>query len=106
MNQVATVFSADLVGKSLRINRPEWFEDSGFRDFLNSGEALTWHSAGDLPNEYSDVFILLDGVSGEGPDSHLIPDHIWQELLNLCERHFGNGRPDVHYIVWVSNLEP
>jgi hypothetical protein len=93
------------VGKSLRINRPDFFSDPGFVEYLNLAHCATWHQAGDGPGEWSDVFVAVDpSCNGEGPDAGSMPDWIWEEIVKACRVFLGVGG-GVHHIVWISNIE-
>jgi hypothetical protein len=59
-------------GVSMTINAPEFFKDPAFIGWLNNGERkFTWHQ-GHMPDEWSDVVVLVDpGLTGEGSDSEI-----------------------------------
>jgi hypothetical protein len=91
-------------GDCLRINAPHWFTRTDFCAWLNHGaHVATWHTKGEAPSEYSDVFVTIDGnegidANGIAPDA--IPEDIWDEIVSAAKRvgiHDG--------IVWISNVE-
>ena len=82
----------------LRINAPEWYQREDFRAWLNGAGRATWHTRGELPSEYSDVFITFD--HGEGSDYDvLMPEDIWQEISAAAA---ANRLEDG--LVWISNV--
>jgi len=87
------------VGRVLRIDASEWYQRKDFMDWLNSGKPIaTWHRKGEVPGEYSDVFITFDHEEGSDRDS--IPEDVWQEICRIArEQHFEDG------LVWIANLE-
>ena len=87
----------------LRINAPAWYERADFREWLNHAAHLaTWHTRGEAPSEYSDVFVTIDGDEGSdanGVPPNAIPDDIWAEIVAAAKRlHIKEG------IVWISNV--
>lgn len=96
--------------RAYRINAPQWYADEAFRIWLNGhlrsvlpgGSPATWHKYG-MPNEYSDIFTVLDMSSEypEGSDSDM-PEHIFEELWHMCRK----ADPWFHgtAVVWISNL--
>jgi len=93
-------------GVSMTINAPEFFKDPAFIGWLNNGERkFTWHQ-GHMPDEWSDVVVLVDpGLTGEGSDSEM-PAHIWEQIVNACRDKFSNSvsRHSDHIPVRLTNL--
>lgn len=88
------------ITKALRISAPEVFSNAKFVEWLNGdGRAATWHDGG-VPNEYSDVMVLVDpSLNGEGSDSDM-PDDVWDMIVDECRKAFSpsNG---FHIVVWL-----
>jgi hypothetical protein len=87
---------------ALKINKPEWFRDQAFIDWLNSGGTATWHPLGEIPNEYSDIFLVIDGPSSANDEWTGSDDDMptWDELCSICrQENFRSG------IVWITNIE-
>jgi hypothetical protein len=85
------------------INAPDWYERDDFRLFLNSSCVATWHTQGEIPHEFSDVFVTYDRGDGsnapEIEDPSVLPDDIWEAI---CQKMTELG---VDYaIVWIRNL--
>lgn len=103
-----------LVAKSvaLVVNAPELFERADFLAWLDNPEnrIATWHEKGLPPDEWSDVFVLIDS-GREGPESEM-PADIWKALCDLVYRECGApGRTDrlapgleSHVVVRLTNL--
>lgn len=82
---------------ALKIDKPEWFKNQSFLDWLNSSNVATWHVHGEEPTEYSDIFMVLDDIRTRTGSDDDMP--MWGELCEICERHgFVSG------IVWIRNL--
>lgn len=93
--------------RSLVINAPEFFQDSAFMAWLNSGKTkFTWHIKGNaVADEYSDVVVCVDpSLGGEGDCSDM-PEHIWQQLVDACRQHLGPRDGENHYMVRITNLD-
>jgi hypothetical protein len=93
-------------GHSLRLNAPEFYRDPAFVAWLNNGvPKFSWHKGG-LPDEWSDVVVLVDpSLSGEGTDSDM-PDHIWEAIVNACRQAYGQAMGGVreHITVRLTNV--
>lgn len=77
---------------ALQINAAEWYERADFLAVLNGGQMATWHTPGEPPGDYSDMFMTFD--SGEGSNSSMgtaaiggLPEDIWAEITRLCNAH-------------------
>lgn len=92
---------------ALTINAPEVFEDAEFQAWLNNSERkFTWHQGG-TPDEWSDVVVLVDpGLTGDGPDSNM-PEHIWDNLVEICRQHFkpARGVASDHIMIRLTNVD-
>jgi hypothetical protein len=107
-------------GRVLRINAPEWFLLSAFRELLDRGthadqrqRLATFHRHGDVPNEFSDIFIPFDAFPiglddwgrelwrGEGSDLFDAEglEEVSNAIVTAAQQHQIN-----HGIVWISNL--
>lgn len=86
--------------KALKINKPEWFKNPDFVNWLNRGGTATWHPLGERPNEYSDIFLVVDGSTRDGEWAGSDDDMpTWDELCEICkEENFDSG------IVWITNI--
>jgi hypothetical protein len=82
----------------VRIDAPELFRDSEFMAWLNDNldNIATWHQGGDA-NEYSDLFITIDGTEGSNSD---MPDHLWDLIVNAVH---GVGVENA--LVWIANID-
>lgn len=88
----------------VRINAPEWYEDPEWLAWLNDPRTATWHIPGEEPGECSDVMFTYGGPA-DGSDyggENCIPDHIWDQIVELVEEHTGSRHS--YCLVWVSNL--
>lgn len=81
----------------LKINAPEWYSIPEFQDWLNkANNVATWHTKGNSPGDYSDIFTWYD--HHEGSDSNM-PEVVWNELCNICDKEgFRSG------VIWITNL--
>jgi len=95
----------------VRINCPELFANSAFRNWLNrvaSPESAksrmfstaTWHVPGELPSETSDVFMVVDGPDGSDSD---MPSLWWDRIQ--CAIRAVLGEPCPECVVWLTNLD-
>ena len=87
----------------LVLNAPEWFQDAEFVRFLDSPHSTTWHVKGEVPSEYSDLFVTYDhGDSNDyqpGSDLPSIPEHIWDQIVAKAdELGFTYG------VIWIQNF--
>lgn len=92
-------------GLSLVINAPRYFRDPEFVAWLN-GDApkFTWHRGG-LPGDFADTVVLVDpSLSGEGCDWDM-PEHIWDEIIQICKANFHPGQSAEHIAVRLTNVE-
>src|SRR5262249_27008441 len=95
--------------KCLRINRPDWFANPAFRNWLEHCPRLaTWHVRGKAVDQLSDVFLVysdeecaevyLDEPPEDLPDFPLFPRQVWDDLLAICRREgFESG------VLWLCN---
>lgn len=91
----------------IRINAPEIFQDPAFIAWLNRKDELavaTWHKAGEEPNEFSDVFMVVDGPN-DGSEYGMLPDHIWDKIYKICKEHVPLRYGEAHCFVWLTNCE-
>lgn len=97
---------APQVGQALVINTPHFFADPEFVAWLNSATPkFTWHQGG-RPGDYSDVVLLVDpSLNGEGSEQSELPDHIWDEIMAQCRKHFTPARGVPHIHVRLTNLD-
>ncbi|HDR9103405.1 TPA: hypothetical protein QDB04_000125 [Burkholderia vietnamiensis] len=88
----------------LVVNAPEVFANPEFQAWLNDGQPkMTWHNGG-IPNEWSDVIVLVDpSLNGEGADSEM-PEAIWNQIVELCRQHFTPRQSETHIMVRLTNL--
>ena len=95
----------------IRINCPELFASGLFRSWLNrvaSSECAknrmfptaTWHVPGEVPNEVSDVFMVVDGPEGSDSDMPLL---WWDRIQCAIKAVLGDPCPEC--LVWLTNLE-
>ena len=94
-----------LACRGLVVNRPDFFADPGFRQWLaNDAPKFTWFTGGE-PDEYSDVVVLVDpSLNGEGSDSDM-PAGVWRQIVEICRAHLGAGSAGAsHYMVRLTNL--
>jgi hypothetical protein len=88
------------IGKVLELSCPHWFKRDDFVQVLNSGRAATWHTQGELPTDFSDLFVLFDQGDGSnyGTDEPCcLPDDIWEEICRVADVHrFEHG------VVWIK----
>lgn len=93
-------------GHTIQINAPHFFKDKAFLTWLNDGNVkATWHEPGREAREWSDTFVLVDpSLNGEGSDSDM-PEHIWNEIVSVCQQHCVPMRDSIHIVVWLTNLE-
>lgn len=94
--------------KGLVVNRPQWFMDPEFIEWLNNGEPkFTWHVRGNVPGEYSDVIVLVDPeCNGEGSEDGSMPQRFWDEIVTLCRQCLREGDSDaMSYCVRITNLD-
>lgn len=92
----------ELRGWWVTINRPEWFEDPEFREWLDTRATLTWHARGVEPEEGSDTFIKMS-ESGDTCEERL-PEFCARELREIVRglpRATEFGR---EAIIQVTNL--
>lgn len=83
--------------RCLVLDKAEWYENTKFLAWLNSPASTTWHDKMNPPGEMSDVFVVYD--HGDSSDRPMIPDEIWNELMEEAERvGFKYG------VVWIRNL--
>ncbi|MBU9199897.1 hypothetical protein KTD31_00590 [Burkholderia multivorans] len=89
----------------LVVNAPEVFANPEFREWLNNGKPkMTWHQGG-IPNEWSDVVVLVDpSLNGEGADSDM-PEDIWNQIVALCRQQFTHRPSETHIMVRLTNLK-
>lgn len=89
---------------ALVLDVPEFFADPEFVKWLNNSEPkFTWHQGGE-PGDYSDVVVAVDPtLTGEGSDSDTMPEHIWDQIIEVCRKEFSPG-PGDHILVWLKNL--
>lgn len=96
----------------VRINAPEIFADEQFREWLNEVTAngrkgypgdriASWHWPGHEPDEYSDIFMVVDGPDGSDSD---MPEHCWEMIVEAVARAIPNSYPEC--IVWLTSVEP
>lgn len=81
--------------EGLVLNVPDWFEDAEFTEWLNSPRTtvMTWHPKGELPNEWSDVLVLVDpSLDGDGTDSDM-PERFWNAIVDACREARVGGQP-------------
>jgi hypothetical protein len=85
----------------VKINAPEFFKDEAFIEWLNTTDntLATWHDRGELPSEWSDIFVTI--CDGEGSNSDM-PSHIWRAIDEAVAQYFGRG--DVECLLWITNL--
>ena len=91
----------------VKINAPGWFSDPKFLEWLNAPRTATWHTAGEAPDDYSDVFFTF--CDGDGSDSPCggderphIPEPIWNYIEYAVNKELGMHN---ECLVWVTNLE-
>jgi len=95
----------------VRINCPEFFAASEFRLWLDHVASVecaksrnfptaTWHVSGELPNEMSDIFIVVDGADGSDSD---MPTFWWNRLQNAVRAVLSDPPPEC--LVWLTNLD-
>lgn len=82
----------------IKINVPHWYVREDFLAWLNVQERATWHRLGEPPNEFSDVFITVDGDEGSDCDI-LMPEDIWATLTEIVKRETHG-----YSVVWLTNL--
>lgn len=86
------------LGRTLRLNVPEWYQRPDFLAWLNEPGRATWHKRGEPATEYSDVFFTFDHEEGSDFDL-LMPEDIWTAICKQAEIHgFSYG------VVWISNV--
>ena len=95
-----------LVGPSIRLSVPQWFEDPEFVAFLKerAGHGLaTWHKVGEsCPDEFSDVFVGVDpSLTGEGTDLDM-PEKFWDEIVRVCQDVNPFNPHRLHIMVHLS----
>lgn len=91
--------------RGLVLNAPEFFADAAFQRWLENDEPkFTWHRGG-LPDEWSDVVVLVDpDLCGEGSDSDM-PAIIWDRIVDACRDYLGTAPGQAcHYMVRLTNL--
>lgn len=88
----------------VRINAPELYADPEFVAWLNNDDErpvtgpATWHTRGELPGEYSDIFFTVDPPDGSDSD---MPTACWDKILDAVADVLG---PHRECLVWLSNL--
>jgi hypothetical protein len=102
--------SARTVG--LVVNAPELFDREDFVAWLDDPEnrTATWREKGLPPDEWSDVFVLVDSER-EGPESDM-PEDVWNAICDLVYAECGEpGAIDrissalgSHVVVRLTNL--
>lgn len=92
----------------LLIDAPEVFKRKDFREWLDQPSGVaTWKQVGEKPNEYSDVFVLVDSnYEGDASD---MPEDIWRSICDLAYGQYCNGKPELsllhsHIVVRLTNL--
>lgn len=85
----------------LRVNAPEWYTRPDFLKYLNGKGTATFHTQGNDPSEYSDIFMPFDSDS---PEEGALPDDISQTLFDLWRAAFGTSPYDQYGVIWISNL--
>lgn len=84
------------ITQTLHIEAPMWFKDEEFLAVINdpTNGIARWHTPGEAPGEYSDVFVFLDpSLNGEGSESNEIPEHIWATIVEQCQQTFRDHPP-------------
>ncbi|MCP5400482.1 MAG: hypothetical protein H6921_14770 [Sphingomonas sp.] len=91
--------------RGLVINAPEFFADPDFKLWLRNGRRkFTWYVGQEI-DEWSDVIVLVDpSLTAEGSDADM-PEHIWDQIIDLCREHLGASRHDAtHHAIRLTNL--
>jgi len=91
--------------QALVVNAPQFFDDPEFQTWLMDGtRKFTWHQ-GIKPDEWSDTIVLVDpSLNGEGTDSEM-PEHIWDQIVEICKKHFAPTRESSHIMVRLTNIK-
>lgn len=90
------------------VNAPAVFRRDDFMRWLDQPSGVaTWKQVGAKPDEYSDVFVLVDS-NYEG-DSSDMPQDIWRAVCDLAYAKYCNGKPELsllhsHIVVRLTNL--
>lgn len=106
MSNQNTSFFSVTPSAGLVINAPEWFADPDFQSWLNAPNnvVFTWHTKGDEPGDFSDTVLLIDpSLNGEGPESDM-PEHIWNQIMEICRERFSANQVPTHIFVRLTNL--
>jgi hypothetical protein len=93
-------------GDMVKINAPGWFENPAFIAALESPGIMTWHRPGNPVGDYSDVVLFIDpSLNGEGSDTDVIPDPIWQAVIDACKTLLDPKAGMDHVMVRITNLQ-
>ena len=82
-----------------------WFQDPDFIAWINAPGVATWHTKGEEPGEYSDVFLHVCGEDGTDTPGYGFPapsESSWKEIIDLVRETCGEG---AEVLVWISNEE-
>lgn len=93
--------SARTVG--LVVDARELFEREDFIAWLDAPEnrVATWRGKGLPPDEWSDVFLLVDS-NREGPESDM-PEDCWNAICELVYREYGEPGVGDRLAPWISS---